>query len=172
MSYGVERPVRGVADLKPDCHPSVSYCLLPLRLQRTVMLSWEVVDLLVLSSKSSCCLLLCQIVAVFHSPAPALSDLSQLPCSCPFANEFILLLILESEWKEIVCTEVVESRSIVKHEELLRPKVKSVCHICFPAVYEQSWKCSCDYQPNSFYKYGLQGIEHSLNWGAKGCCFK
>lgn len=63
---------------------------------------------------------------MFYSPTPALSDLSQLPCSGQFADEFVLLLILGAEWKEIIHAELVNYRNVVKHEWLLLPKVARV----------------------------------------------
>lgn len=76
MSEGIERPVRGVANLKPDCHLS-SCCLLPVRLRRTVMLSWEVVLISVFSHPGHPAIFLsCQVVTMFRSP-------TLLPLICP-----------------------------------------------------------------------------------------
>lgn len=63
---------------------------------------------------------------MFLSPTPVLPDLSQVPCSYQFAKEFILLLVLGAEWKEMIHTEVVKYRNVVKHEWVLLPKVARV----------------------------------------------
>ena len=70
-----------------------------------------------------------------------------------------MLLILEAEWKEIIHTEVVKCRNVVKHERLLLPKVARVFITCALQQFEsKALECSCDCQPSSCYNMGYKAL--------------
>lgn len=98
-----------------------------------------------------------------YSPTPASPDLTQLPCSCQFPDEFILLLILGAEWEEFIHREMVKYRNVANLSGYYFQNSQELLpHLLSSSSFESKAASIPVTIAKFLAQYELQGNQHSL----------